>query len=245
MLVLAHRGLVGPDRPENTLAAVAAALAAGADGVEVDLRLTADGVLALSHDADLRRLAGVPLPVVSSSWADLASAALRGGVQLCRLEDLLGLAAGRRVVLEVKAPPPGSDAARRTAATLARVLDGPGRGQGPEVTVSSFAAPLLRQVRLLLEPGSGVRTALLGHPWETAVSVLRRAVADGHDEMHPHVGTVLGSPVVAAAHDAGLAVVPWTVNDSRDVRRLQRAGVDGVITDVPRAARAALVPAYA
>ncbi|QFG69583.1 glycerophosphodiester phosphodiesterase [Ornithinimicrobium pratense] len=79
VLVIAHRGLVGPDRPENTLAAVEAAFAADADGVEVDLRLTADGVLVLSHDADLRRLTGIPLPVVSSSWTDLSLAAARTG----------------------------------------------------------------------------------------------------------------------------------------------------------------------
>ncbi len=245
MLVIAHRGLVGPDRPENTLAAVEAALAAGADGVEVDLRLTADGVLALSHDADLRRLTGVALPVVSSSWADLTAAASRGGLRLCRLEEVLTLAAGRRLVLEVKGPPLGSGAGPRTAAALASLLHAPGTGTRPEVTVSSFAAPLLRQVRQLLGPGSGVRTALLGYPWETAASVLSRALAGGHDEIHPSVGTVLGTPVVEAAHDAGLTVVPWTVNSSRDVQGLQRAGADGVITDVPRAARGALVPAYA
>ena len=75
MIVLAHRGLPGADRPENTVAAVTAAFDAGADGVEVDLRLTADGVLAVSHDPDLTRLTGLPAPVAETPWDGLASAA--------------------------------------------------------------------------------------------------------------------------------------------------------------------------
>lgn len=240
MLVLAHRGLVGPYRPENTLAAVGAAFAAGADGVEVDLRLTADGVLVLSHDADLRRLAGVSMPVASSSWPELRSAAARGGLRLCRLEEVLALAGGRRLVLEVKGPPPGSDAEGRTAGALvSRLADHQVSGRA-DVTVSSFAAPLLRRVRQLLGEDSGVRTALLGQPWDPAGTVLARALDGGHDELHPHVMPALrGAPVVEAAHEAGLAVVPWTVNSSRDVQRLRLLGADGVITDVPCAARSA------
>lgn len=245
MLVVAHRGLVGPDRPENTLAAVDAALTAGADGVEVDLRLTADGVLVLSHDADLRRLAGAPVPVVSSSWTQLTTAASRVGLRLCRAEEVLERAAGRRLVLEVKGPPVGSGAGPRTAAAVAALLDPAGRPGGPQVTVSSFAAPLLRRIRLLLGPGSGVRTALLGQPWESGACVLRRALADGHDELHPYVGAALGTSLVEVAHEAGLTVVPWTVNSVRDVQRLRRAGADGVITDVPDEARAALEPTFA
>lgn len=241
MLVIAHRGLVGPDRPENTLAAVEAAFAAGADGVELDLRLTQDGVLVLCHDPDLRRLTGMPVAVASSSWSELRSAAGRGGVRLCRLEEVLAIAAGRHLVLEVKEPPPGSGAVPRTAAAVASLLTARARSGRSDVTVSSFEAPLLRQVRLLLGPGSGVRTALLGLSTDPATSVLRQALADGHDELHPHVGTVLGTSVVDAAHEAGLRVVPWTVNSSSHVQRLQQAGADAVITDVPRAARAALV----
>lgn len=250
MLVLAHRGLVAPDRPENTLAAVAAAYGAGADGVEVDLRLTADGVLVLCHDPDLRRLTGIPTPVASSSWGQLRASAARGGLPLCRLEEVLSLAAGRRLVLEVKAPATacetrGCSTHARTATTLVGALTArQGHRSDAEVTVSSFAACLLRQVRRLLGPGSGVRTALLGRSWEAATTVLQQAVAEGHDELHPFVRSGLRASVVEAAHSRGLTVVPWTVNSSRDVRRLQLAGADGVITDVPDAARAALAAVH-
>jgi glycerophosphoryl diester phosphodiesterase len=171
-MVIAHRGLVGPHRPENTLAAIEAAFVADADGVEVDLRLTADGVLVLSHDADLRRLTGMPLPVAWSRWTDLVSAAASAGLTLCRLEDVLDLAEGRQLILEVKQPPHGSDTRARTVTAVTRLLGSPGSRRGTALTVSSFVAPLLSEIRQSLRPGLGVRTALLGHRWQTASSVL-------------------------------------------------------------------------
>jgi len=78
--ILAHRGSPATSASENTIAAVTAALDAGADGVEVDLRLSADGVLVLSHDADLGRLSGLPLPVADRSWDELREAAVRAAL---------------------------------------------------------------------------------------------------------------------------------------------------------------------
>lgn len=247
VLVLAHRGLPGADRPENTLAAVAAAFAAGADGVEVDLRLTADGVLAVSHDPDLARLTGRPAPVADCPWAALDRAAAASGVRLARAEQVLVLAAGRRVVLEVKKPPPGPAAQARTALAVVEQLTVLHEaGVELDVTVSSFAPTLVGAVRTLLPPGLGVRTALLGRPRDRASSILRQGLDGGHDEVHPHVLPLLVDPgVVAAAHATGTAVVPWTVNRRRDVRRLCRLGVDALITDVPSSALAALAGATA
>lgn len=237
--MLAHRGLPGPGRPENSVAALAAAFDSGADGVEVDLRLTADGVLAVCHDPGLARLTGLRMKVAGSTWSVLHEAAQRRGVHLARLEDVLAVVAGRRVILELKKPP-AADA--RTALAVADQLRLQQRTQVPmDVTISSFSPALLTDVRDLLHPSSGVRTALLGRPRDHAASVLRRALDSGHDEMHPHLLSLLASEgVVATAHACGLAVVPWTVNRRRDVRRLERLGVDALITDVPVPARAAV-----
>jgi glycerophosphoryl diester phosphodiesterase len=247
VLILAHRGLPGADRPENTLAAIAAAFDCGADGVEIDLRLTADGVLAVSHDPDLARLTGLPIPVADTPWPRLDDAAVRGGVRLARLEQVLALAAGRRVVLEVKKPPPGAAAEARTALAVAGQLRSLQRaGLAMDVTVSSFSPTLVAAVRGMLPHGTGIRTALLGRPLDRATSILRQALDAGHDEFHPHVLPLLAeTAVVAAAHACGVAVVPWTVNRRRDVRRLERLGVDALITDVPASARAAVTPAAA
>jgi len=242
VLILAHRGLPGIDCPENSVAAVAAGFDRGADGVEVDLRLTADGVLAVSHDADLHRLAGVPVGVAGSTWADLVATAGQRDVRLARAEEVLDLAAGRRVVLEVKQPPPGPVTADLTAVAVVDLLGRAQRaGVDLDVTVSSFAPHIVAAVRTLLPHASGVRTALLGCPEDQATAVLRQAVYYGHAEVHPHVRSVLDDPaVVAEAHDRGVAVVPWTVNARYDVERLAMLGVSGLITDVPATVRATI-----
>ena len=247
VLILAHRGLPGADRPENTLAAVSAAFDAGADGLELDLRLTADGVLAVSHDPDLARLTGHALSVAESAWPQLETTAALSGLQLARVEQVLALARGRRVVLELKKPPPGPGAEQRTALAVVGQLCSLSRARMPmDVTVSSFSPTLVAAVRRLLPRRSGVRTALLGRPFDRATSILRQALDAGHDEIHPHVLPLLSEPtVVEAAHACGVAVVPWTVNRRREVRRLDRLGVDALITDVPVSARAALTPAVA
>jgi len=236
----AHRGSPGPTSVENTVPAVWAALAAGADGVEVDLRLARDGVLVVCHDADLRRLAGSSLSVASTDWDDLRTACDARGVPLARAEWLLAAAAGRHVVLELKHPPPGLVPA--TARALVDLLTALGAAGLPlDVTVSSFSANLAATVREVAPAALGLRTALLGRLSDRPTALLRRALDAGHDEMHPHVAALLAEPAaVARAHALGVSVVPWTVNRSRALRRLDSLGVDAAITDVPASARLAL-----
>lgn len=242
MLVIAHRGLPAATRPENTIGAVRAAFDHGADGVEVDVRLTADGALCLSHDPTLARLTGSPLPVAGTTWAHLRDSAALEGVALACVEEVLVAAAGHRVVLELKKPPPAPSAAARTAFALAGQLRSLQRTGLPlDVTVSSFSATVVAHVRRLLPPSSGVRTALLGRPLTAPSSLLRQALSTGHDEVHPHVLALLASPdSVSKAHAVGVAVCPWTVNRRREVRRLAELGVDALITDVPTSAHAVL-----
>lgn len=240
MRILAHRGSPGPASVENTVPAVLGCLDAGADGVEVDLRLSVDGVLVVCHDPDLRRLTGAALAVATSPWEVLRAAADTCAVPLARLEWILAALAGRPVVLEVKAPPPGPGAVRRTAgAVVERLTVLQAAGLPLDVTVSSFAPAVVAAVRRIAPPSLGIRTAQLGRPTVRAGAVLRQALAAGHDEIHPHVAALLAEPgCVAAAHGCGVGVVPWTVNRSRAVRRLAGLGVDGIVTDVPTKARA-------
>lgn len=242
MRILAHRGLTTTSCAENSVAAVLAGVCAGADGAEVDLRLSADGVLVVCHDPSLRRLTGCPLDVATSSWADLRAAAAARDVQLARVEEVLHALAGRPLVLEVKAPPPVPGAVARTAdAVIARMDAVAVNGPPLAVTVSSFAPDVVAAVRAGSAGSSTVRTALLGRPTMRPGPLLRRALAGGHDEIHPHVGALLAEPRwVAAAHGCGVAVVAWTVNGRRAARRLVALGVDAVITDEPVSVRSAL-----
>ncbi len=233
MLLLAHRGLTSAGNPENTAEAVAAARRAGADGCEVDLRLTADGVLLTSHDDDLLRTAGRPDTVSGSTSAVLRGVSLPGGTRLARLPEVVEAVDGGRLVLELKRPPSGPP--MRTALALAGELRSLRRaGRSLDVTVSSFAPQLVGAVRAL---GLPVRTALLGDRGVDPVRLAAQARAAGHDEVHPHVDSLV-APV------PGLTVVPWTVNRPDDADRLADLGVEAVITDVPLLLRSGR-PAYA
>lgn len=227
MRILAHRGSPLPGCLENTVPAVSAALDSGADGVEVDLRLTADGVLAVCHDHDLTRLAGRPLSVSGSTWEQLREAA-----PLARVEWVLAAAAGRRVVLELKPAPP--EVADRLVERLS-VLHAAGLPM--DVTVSSFDPLLASAFRQLAPAHLRVRTALLGDRGCLPLAILRIALAAGHDQVHPHIDDLLDHPeVVATAARYGVQVVPWTVNSRRALRQCARLGVEAVITDVPQTA---------
>ena len=236
MQILAHRGLSASPGSDNTIPAISSAFAAGADGVEIDLRLSADGVLVACHDADLRRVAGLPLEVGVSAWDRLRRDAALRGVPLARVEWVLAAAAGRPVVLELKPAP------ARTSDVLVERLRGlHAAGLPLRVTVSSFDAALLRAFRASAPPQLAVRTALLGRPGCLALATLRQALAGGHDQAHLHVSDLLEHPeAVGLARARGLGVVPWTVNTRRTIRRCAELGVAALITDRPRVARLAL-----
>lgn len=102
MKIIAHRG-DSAKHPENSFASFDAAIAAGADYVETDVRMTADGVLVCSHDADLKRIAGRDTKIADAASAELEAVALPGGGRILRLAAVLAHLRGRSpVMLDVK-----------------------------------------------------------------------------------------------------------------------------------------------
>lgn len=233
MLLIGHRGAVATAYPENTLAAVERALRQGADGVEVDVRLTADGVPVCHHDPGMRRTAGDGRYVVSMDCADLPEV---GDHPVPRLSEVLELVGDRgRVVVELKTPHWPAGAATSTVEAVVSVLR---RHRLHDVVVSSFDRPRVLQMR---HSGVAVRTALLGRPGVPLGVVLRRATQDGHQEAHPHVASLLARlELVTPAAQQGITVTGWTVNRPHDLARLAEAGVHGAICDEPGLARQAL-----
>ena len=236
VLVLGHRGSPGPERPENSVAAVSASFLRGADGVEVDVRLTGDGVLVCSHGPAVRAASGEWVAVSGASWKDLRAG--HGGA--ASLEEVL-LAVGRhglrRLIVEAK-PVDDEALSARTAATLGAVLAPAGRFV--DVTVSSFDPALLLQTRRALRTDA-IRTALLGETGTPAHALLRRALEDGHDEIHPALPDLCAAPhVVGAARGLGVGVTCWTVNAQPDLRRMADLGIEAVVTDDVAGACAAL-----
>lgn len=223
-LVIAHRG-VSVEFPENTVAAFAAAASRGADGVELDVRSSRDGSLVVHHDAHL----GDGRAIVSLDRAELP-------VEVPTLAEALDACGEIRVNIEIKNFPgePDFDESSQVAAQTVELVRA--RGMVERVIVSSFNYEDIQAVRRL---GSDVATGWLVLGVDDPETMIGHVVADRHDAIHPPVG-VLTDAFVSAAHDAGVLVNTWTVDDPDRITELARAGVDAVITNDPATARAAL-----
>lgn len=238
MRVIGHRGTpLQPTRPENTLAAVRTALEAGVDGVEVDVRATADGALVLSHDGDLGRVLGAGAgtgPVIARTpLAELRRVDLPGGTRVPTLPEVLDLAAvhGAYVATEVK-PEAGGPDAERTARLLAALLaDRRRRRPGADrVTTTSFD---LATAASLAGCGT-VSGALIVAPGDDPDRAALRARAQGLTDVHLHVTHVQDDPaVVDRVHALGLLVAVGIVDDPDEAEVMAALGVDLLCTDDP------------
>ncbi len=222
-LVIAHRG-ASSVYPENTIAAFEGAAELGADAVELDVRRTADGTFAVHHDATLgdgRRL------------VDLAGDELPPHVP--RLDGAIDACRGLAVNVEIKNWPADADwdPERRLAVAVTRQVTA--RDDADRILVSCFDEETITAVHRL---APGLRTALLTGPPIDA-SALAGLAAAGHVAVHPFDATVTGD-FVAAAHDLGLAVNVWTVDDPDRMATLAGWGVDGICTNRPDVARSVL-----
>jgi glycerophosphoryl diester phosphodiesterase len=234
MEILGHRGSPGPATPENTLASVEAALTGGADGVEVDVRLTADGVAVCCHDADLDRVAGVARDVGSLTLAELTPVRV-GGHPVPTVAAVLHAVGGRgRLVLDLKPEP---RPARLLAALVRAVAQAHGGGGEPvDLVLSSSERDILDTCAV---EAPDVPRALIIGGQQPCSQLLAQALVRGDEALHVRARTLFGNPdLVAAAHARGFVVRAWTVNRPVDARLLGLLGVDALISDVPDEMRA-------
>ena len=225
--VLGHRG-ASASHPENTVAAFRAALAAGADGVELDVRRTADGGLAVRHDATLED---------GRALVDIATADLPEPITV--LAPALDACLAATIVnVEIKNLPNevDFDPDERIAADVVTLLDARGDLAGGRLLISSFHLPTIDRVH---ELAPGLATGWLVLDAREPDGLIERAAAHGHVAIHPHHAFV-NEAFVALAHAAGLRVNTWTVDDPDRIAWLAGLGVDGIVTNDPAAALVAL-----
>ncbi|MGO4883612.1 MAG: glycerophosphodiester phosphodiesterase family protein [Bryobacteraceae bacterium] len=248
ILVYGHRGARAL-LPENTLPGFEYAIAAGVDAIELDVAVTRDDVVVVSHDPELNpricRSAEAPCAIRELTLAELARwdcGALRNrrfprqmpvpGARVPTLAQVLDLA-GRGDFLfniEVKCFPdkpaltPDPD---RFAELVYRAIHA--RQLEQRVIVQSFDYRVLHAMRRLA-PEIRLAALYVGRP-QSLVEIAHRA---GAQIVAPH-HALASARRVRAAHAAGLEVVVWTANHPRDWKRLIRAQVDGIITDDPAA----------
>jgi glycerophosphoryl diester phosphodiesterase len=238
-IVVAHRGAC-VEQPENTLAAFEAAIEAGADAVEFDVRLTRDGHAVVMHDADVARTTDGHGLVSELTFVEVRRLriALPGGgaAGVPTLEEALGCLSGRAAAdIELKngSGEPGYEP--RGAPALEATLDGLDRcGFVGPVLLSSFDEPTLRRSR---SRRPDVPTGLLTAAGTDATSALQAAAAADHPWLLPFVGQVLaaGPDFPAAVHEAELRLGVWIADDEEMARTLFVWGVDAVATNDPRA----------
>ena len=227
MLVIGHRG-ASAAHPENTLAAFQGAIDQGADGVELDVRRTADGALALCHDEVLPD--GRAVVVVQQAELPPEVPTLAQALDACRPLAVVNV--------EIKNWPADGDFDRgeQVAAAVVALLEARGELADGRILVSSFHLPTIDRVRAL---APGLATGWLLGVAEDLGPLVDQAAAAGHVAVHPHHAFV-DAALVARAHAAGLAVNTWTCDDPDRIRWLADLGVDAVITNVPDIAREAL-----
>lgn len=234
-LVLGHRG-ARREAPENTLPAFELAMAQGAAGVELDVRLDGSGRVIVLHDRTLLRVtAGRDDRNVEALSADqLDQVTLDGGARVPTLEQVLGWAARGDHLLNVELK---RDVAERRALVwrVAKLLRAHPAAR-ERVLLSSFDPLFVRALAWLLPE---VPVSWLVHEKQRVLGA-----APGFRRL----GAAGVNPELALASDArlrrwrarGALIAVWTVNQPDDALRLARAGVDAVISDVPGTVVAAL-----
>lgn len=231
--VLAHRGFVPPDSEgivENSIAALAAAHAVGATIIESDCQLTADGVVVLLHDSDLRRVLGDPRRVDQLRLIELEELfSERGGI--ATVEQALRGFPTMSFALDAKTAAVSEPLGRAVAKDAERVLissfSDARRKRALETARAAGGAPAT-------SAGRGRITQILAAASIGAPAFVARALR-GIDVLaipERHRGVQVLTPrLLDAAHRHGVEVHVWTINDPDDMSRLLDAGVDGIITD--------------
>jgi glycerophosphoryl diester phosphodiesterase len=251
-LVIAHRGASGV-APENTLPSFQAAIDQGADGIELDGQLTADGEVVVHHDFVLGRTANGQGAIRKHTLAELKQLDAgawfsRGkdgparftGTQIPTLAEVLELVRGKMAVVNIEIK---TDDRLGDPALVSGAVDVIARsGMRRKVLVSSFNPLALWHLRRL---DSRVRVGLLysdDQPLYKRARWFEPLVRP--NALHP-VHRLATPDQVALAHARGMRVNVWTLNEEAELQRYAAAGVDAVITDYPdRAirARAAVAP---
>jgi len=240
--LFAHRGAAG-EAPENTLAAFELAVRAGVAFLEMDCHATRDGEVVICHDAALDRTTDGHGPICEHDFADLEKldAGYRferagqhpfrsQGVRIPRLGEVLEAFPGLRINLEVKQDEPD-------------IL---------EAVLRDIRAAEASHRVLLAAESDAIMDRIHARDAETAIgSCVGDALAfyaaldaDAIGSFRPR-GQALQIPTsfgdrdlvtpqsIAAAHEVGLFMHVWTINDPAEMRRLLDLGVDGVMSDYP------------
>lgn len=227
-LLFGHRGAPAAGCVENTLASFTRAMADGANAIETDAHQTADGVVVLCHDPDLREVHGTDLQIARATRAELA------GYGVPTLEELLVHSPECAINIDVKQQDPPMEAA--IVDTLRRA------GAERRVLLTSFFADVVERIRVLGYAGpTGLTRAELVRLRFAPLPLLKAWRPRGQRAQVPvRHGRVRFDTraFVERCHALGIAVDYWVINDAAEGQRLLALGADGLMSDDPAVLRA-------
>ena len=223
--ITAHRGS-SRTAPENTIPAIEAAVEEMADSVEIDVQMTADGVVVLGHDASLKRVAGVNRSIASMTFEELEKldvgswfSSEYAGTRIPSLSEVLELCSQKTSLnIEIKYVGKNSELPEKTAEMVREY------GMENQCVITSTNLSYLKRVKEVLpEIRTGyIISAAYGNFYSN----------EDVDFISIRSGFVT-SALMQNAHEQGKAVYAWTVNTKSELERLTLLGVDGIITDRP------------
>ncbi len=232
--IWAHRG-ASAYAPENTIPAFQLALDQGAQGIELDVQRTADGVLVVVHDETINRTSSGFGRVVDLTFDELRRCDFSNGfighrnLRIPTLNEVLELIAPTNAILNVELKNSVELYPGLEFAAAAVVADA---GMTDRVLFSSFNHPSLANLRDVVPPSQiGVLYSDgLYNPWQYAHGI-------GAGALHPRWRAMLQPDYVWLAHEAGMKVNVWTVDEESDVAHALEIGVDAIVTNFPDRAR--------
>ncbi|MGA1872644.1 MAG: glycerophosphodiester phosphodiesterase [Thermoplasmatota archaeon] len=222
MLRIGHRGAAF-HRPENTMSSFRRALELGVDMIELDVRKSRCGELMVIHDETVDRTTDGTGKVSEMDLAEISRLDAGSGERVPLLRDVMEVFAGR-VSLDIEMK--GTRIAEPVHSILAEMFDA-GSWKEEDVIVTTFHPGELFDLNELLP------------------SVRKGFIFEDHPDMGIDFASGLGAwsvvprfdlvdeGFVESARSLDLKVLVWTVNDVRDVRKMERMGVDGIVTDDP------------
>ncbi len=227
--ITAHRGS-SKTAPENTMAAVKAAVEELADFVELDVQETLDGVLVLCHDTNLSRLAGVNRRVSELTLAELSELDVGSwfseefaGEKIPELRKVMEYAKGRiKLNLELKNLGDDTSLPEQAAALVAEL------GMEEQCVISSARMRYLERVKAA---NPDIHTGYI------VAAAYGNYYANDCLDFISIRSSFVNREFVGRAHGEGKAVHAWTVNSAAELEQMKLAGVDNIITDYPVKAR--------
>lgn len=236
--IIAHRG-ANKYAPQNTIPAFQKAVELGAEGFETDVHITKDGKIVLCHNYTIDETSNGKGEVSSMTLDQLKSYDFGSyfsknfeGTEIPTIDEFLSFVETTDIkVLNIEIKSPKENETAIVSETIKAVKE---HGLFDKLLISSFDPKLLVEAKqidkncktgFLYAPNRLITLTMAWRPIEFAKSI-------GCDALHPQYIFLLEKGYIKKAHDAGLMVNPWTVNDPMIIDKLLVAESDGIITDL-------------